>query len=150
MACAARPPAVVRRPASGATFRGASRPAAAESGRPARQNRRTSQGSAAETAPRGAVAGVYRSDPSTSCRLPPADLDDTVRRLLDRRAHRAQRAMEAGLGRPERGAGAAGDLRQGHPEEVVHHDDGAPFGLEAAKRVIELIAIDDVGGEVDL
>ena len=56
--------------------------------------------------------------------------------------------MEAGLDGPDRDPHRGGDLRQGHPEEEVLHDDRPPFGVEAAQRVIELLALGDPGGVV--
>ena len=52
--------------------------------------------------------------------------------------------MEPGLRRPERDPELRGDLGQRHPNEVVENDDGAPFGLEPAERLVEKLPLGHV------
>ena len=56
--------------------------------------------------------------------------------------------MQPRLGRAQRDAERGGDLRQGHPKEVMEHDDRAPAGLERPQAAIEEVAIDDARREV--
>src|SRR5690349_6536798 len=58
--------------------------------------------------------------------------------------------MEARLRRPNWDAKVARDVRERHPEEVMHHDDGAPFRIEPAQGVIELVAVHDGNRQVDV
>ena len=105
--------AVERSRASGATFRGWSRPTAGSYVRSARRGRRSSRGSAARRAPRASTGSRVRSVRSASCELPSGDgarrVDHRVSR--DRGAHRAERSMETGLGGPERDAQACSPPR---------------------------------------
>ena len=64
--------------------------------------------------------------------------------------------MQARLGRSQRDAEHARHLGQRHPKEVMHHDDGAPFGVEVPKRLIDEVPVgeradvkSDVGRAVD-
>ena len=51
--------------------------------------------------------------------------------------------METGLCGPEGDAQGARNVGQGHAEEVVHDDDGTPFGVEVPERVVEQLAVGD-------
>src|SRR6476620_9635222 len=56
--------------------------------------------------------------------------------------------MQPRFGRAERDAERGGDLREGHPKEVMEHHDRAPAGLERPQAAIEEVAIDDARREV--
>ena len=76
---------------------------------------------------------------------PPMAVTGRGRHLLDRdgRAHRAERSMQAGLGRPERDAERLGDPRERHVEIEVHDDDRPRLRLESGEDPIELVAVGD-------
>ena len=57
--------------------------------------------------------------------------------------------MQARLGRSERDAEHARHFGQRHAEEVMHHDDGAPFGVEVPERLIDEVPVGDRRREVD-
>ena len=60
-----------------------------------------------------------------------------VRRIA--RIDRCSRDLAVPSGMPS----VARHLRQRHPEEVVHHDDGPPFRIEVGERLVEGVAVDD-------
>jgi len=56
--------------------------------------------------------------------------------------------MESRLRCPQWYAERAGDLLEWHAEEVMEDDDRPKFGIEVAKRLLDLVAIGDRRGEV--
>ena len=94
------------------------------------------------TGPRGWRAADARSGLRWSCDLPSRDRRRGRVGLGGHGdAHRGERVVQPGLGRPERDAQRRRHLRQRHPEQVVQGDDRAMAGIEAPERLVDQLAV---------